>query len=131
MASDEYEGLAHSLEASNSPITLSELLEFDALGTLLRCPVCVETEEAIPVGVHLVGVEVDAGGTVTKVRQNGTTVRAGDHECVERGSVVSIDCGCENGHHFFIQFAFHKGQTSAVARVLPDTGEWPADIWRD
>jgi hypothetical protein len=79
--------------------------------------------------IHPVSVEVNAGGSVTTISQEGTRMSSST-PC---GRGVSIDLGfqCECGGCFSFAFQFHKGSTGFEARRIQPEMPPPATIWRD
>ncbi|MCA1668316.1 MAG: helix-turn-helix domain-containing protein [Thermomicrobia bacterium] len=86
---------------------------------------------------HLVGVEVNAGGHLTRVDAKGTHESEGT--AVDRGVVVRVEFQTEEGEQFNLAMHFHKGCTYARTERLSDLARladgdmpgWRGVIWRD
>jgi hypothetical protein len=87
--------------------------------SIVQCPTCDFDHN------HIVGVEVNAGGEVTRITKSGVT--SGRGPVGARGVVIRTELTCENGGHpWALDFQFHKGQVEAMI----DNDPW-RDIWRD
>ena len=92
----------------------------------LTCPVCKFDYN------HILRVEVDQGGELVEVAPDGVGFGRRQPARAVRGSIVSIEFLCEQGHKWAISFRFHKGQTFCHAQAQPG----PVDVdvptlWRD
>lgn len=96
----------------------------------MDCPVCRAEKKPFDYN-HISGVRVAQGSDVTIVTGDGTRLERQENSA--RGSLVTIAFRCEGGHHFCLDFQFHKGQVfvwaekSASPDWLRDSGE----LWRD
>lgn len=86
-------------------------------------------------GVHPVKVVVNAGGVITTINHEGTTVTTG--KASGRGVAIATYYQCEAGHFMVRREQFHKGNTSTEFKSLgsfddPDDEPAPCQtIWRD
>lgn len=90
-------------------------------GAAIRCPSCGFNY------VHPVAVEVNAGGSSTRVDATGTHRRV--EPAAERGVRITLVFRCEDGHTTRQVVQFHKGMSFMSVRASDD----PASdtIWRD
>jgi hypothetical protein len=95
---------------------------------VLLCPQC-ELEY-----IHPVSVKVATKTKLFSVDSEGLTVARDTPENSKakssRGVRIFLEYNCENGHHGYIIFQFHKGNTFVEHEKLPDTNEVKT-IWRD
>ncbi len=91
----------------------------------LCCPLCGMDF------VHPEQVAVDQGKTRTIVRCESTNVSASSREATHRGSLISLDFWCENGHVFRYLLEFHKGQMHCEL-YAGNLGDRPCneELWR-
>ena len=87
------------------------------------CPFC-EGEWSY---VHIESVEVNAGGTVTRISNQRAEILQGEKPS-GRGSAVRIVYWCEAQHRWETVQQFHKGETFLrTTELLPQA----PDLWRD
>jgi hypothetical protein len=107
-------------------IPLSQLLEIhDGTEAIVKCPKCENTY------VHIIRVRVNQNGMVTTVDGNKYTLDPNGPK-TGRGTRVSIECHCESGCLFALEFQFHKGNLYLETTDQGECGEnWPNTLWRD
>jgi hypothetical protein len=97
----------------------------------IHCPWCGDDY------VHLESIRINAGGQITRIGCEGTTVSKGEAE--GRGAVLETIYWCENGRHKWTRREhFHKGMTLKSEELLMyvhgglDPEHFPTtDLWRD
>jgi hypothetical protein len=77
--------------------------------------------------VHPTGVVVNAGGQVTCITSDGTSMLAASAS--GRGVRIALEFWCENQHGFEWVLQFHKGITSMD--IKPSDQSDCRTIWRD
>lgn len=110
-----------------------DLREFVVLSSLqdpmILCPSCEGAQ------IHLGPIQVDQGKDKYAVGKNLAVHAEATPESQVRGSIVTMNLWCEEGHRCQIEFRFHKGSTYFRCIPLKDfdpekDNSFP-ELWRD
>lgn len=97
-----------------------------AMENLMECPYCKCQE------VHLQAVEVNRGGEITSIDQDGTKLKAGEPS--GRGVRVEMILWCEAGHKWRHSLQFNKGalliEDNLLLNGCPNCCQGH-ELWRD
>lgn len=96
--------------------------EFGGL-QVLSCPKC---------GLeYLHIIKVDVYRKRDKITIKSEEISIADDENTTRGSIISIEYACEEGHHGLIIFHFYKGNVETRHKPLPELSGAYEDLFRD
>ena len=102
---------------------LTEAVSWSEFPYKVACPVCEGTETY----VHIEMVEINAGGTITRISRQRTEILQG-REPSGRGTSIRIVYWCECDHRWETVQQFHKGETLLRTTELL---QQPSELWRD
>lgn len=101
-----------------------ESMHTDAIGDV-RCPECGDGY------CHIGPVVIDQGRICIRVGHERCVTTTHNEPKDRRGSVVRIEFVCEQGHKFFWELTFHKGNTPFRLIVNEAPGVAHDTLWRD
>lgn len=96
---------------------------------VLLCPICGEPF------IHPLSVSVAKGHETFHIRHEGAVVTQEEtplsrKAIAERGVRIALEYHCEMGHHGFLIFQFHKGETLIEHKEALPLADWKT-LWRD
>ena len=84
--------------------------------------------------IHILSVKVADNKNLHRIDAEGYSKDADTEETQRaasgRGARIYIEYACENGHHGYLIFKFHKGNTFVEHEKLASTIGYK-DLWRD